>query len=234
MKTLIYQDYVHNNGSIFKALSKNPHIKGLEYADAADILNGILNKDIQALVMPGGASRYVSAKLNGAGNRAILDYVSAGGTYIGICAGAYYGARAIEWKRGTQDEILVENELSFYLGAAIGPAKAFKPADIVKLEVEDKTVSAFYRGGPVFEETVSGQVLARYADLPDKPPAIVSGQYGEGKFLLISPHLEFDTAQLDLLRFDVADNRHAEIAAMKFTAGLTTDFFHELMDQFLA
>ncbi len=232
-KTLIYQDYTYNNGSLFKALSTNPHVKHLEYADASDILNGCLKKDIQALVIPGGASRYAAAKLNGAGNKAILDYISGGGTYIGVCAGAYYAARAIEWKKGKPDQILVENELSLYLGAATGPAPQFKPADIVPIEYDGKTVNVFYWGGPVFEETISAQVLARYASLPDQPPAIVAGQYGEGRYLLIGPHLEFDSAMLDLLRFDVADNRHAEIAAMPSTAGLTTDLFHAVLEPFL-
>src|SRR5690606_9878232 len=117
---------------------KNTHAKHIEYADASDILKGCLKKGVQAFIMPGGASRYAAAKLNGAGNKAILDYVSGGGTYIGICAGAYYAARAIEWKKGQKDEILVENELSLYLGLASGPVRPFKPADIVPIDYAGK------------------------------------------------------------------------------------------------
>ncbi len=88
MKVLIYQDYIHNNYVLFRALQD---YFGAEYVvdfvDAHDIIEkGILQKEsVKALVVPGGADLYYVEKLNGEGNRLIREYVEAGGIYLGIC-----------------------------------------------------------------------------------------------------------------------------------------------------
>lgn len=71
---LIYQDYVHNNGGLYNALRERFGRCEVDYADATDIIGGVLTPAIRLFVMPGGASRYVADKLNGPGNALIRDY----------------------------------------------------------------------------------------------------------------------------------------------------------------
>ena len=54
----------------------------------------------------------------------IKDYVTGGGSYLGICAGAYYGASYIEFNKGGELEVIGARELEFFDGKAIGPAIA--------------------------------------------------------------------------------------------------------------
>ena len=48
-------------------------------------------------VMPGGVALHYAQKLNGAGNQMIKTFVNQGGTYLGICAGAYYASKEVEF-----------------------------------------------------------------------------------------------------------------------------------------
>ena len=240
---LIYQDYVHNNGALYKALCRVFEPVQIGFADAEDVKNGALNDRLRAFIMPGGASRYVSDKLNGPGNAAIKEYVTSGGIYIGICAGAYYGCRQIEWRPGFDQSFSVDSELGFFPGTAKGPIPQFisnnnahHMAAVTDLATDAGHVTkTFYWAGPVFEseEQDQYQVLARYAALSGQPPAIVSGSFGKGRYLLSSSHIEIDSAQLDLMSFDVPDNRYADIAELSNTDGVTTDYFTTLLNRFI-
>lgn len=240
---LIYQDYVHNNGALYKALAAVYGVENIRFADAEDITGGILDRNVSALVMPGGASRYVSAKLDGAGNAAIRAYVAGGGAYIGICAGAYYACRRIEWTPGFDQRFMVDGELGFFPGTAKGPVPQFVAADnpqhmaqIVPLQTENgEHFNSFYWAGPVFDsvETDTYTVKARYASLPGQPPAVVTGDFGKGRYLLCGPHPEIDSDQLALMRFEVVDNRFADIAVMPDIQGVDHRFFHSLLSSFI-
>lgn len=238
---LIYQDYVYNNAHLLKVLAARYGAQNVAFADARDITHGILDHTVQAFFMPGGASRYVAAKLNGAGNANIKSYVAQGGVYIGLCAGAYYACRRTEWQTDSDNQIHVANELDLCPATAQGPVPAFTNGDGLnayktRLQLADGThIDTFYRGGPTFafaDDTVpnSIEVLARYADLPGYPPAIVAGTHGTGRFVLSSPHIEIDSSILDMMTFDVVANRCADIAAMPDHNHLTTDYFVSLLD----
>jgi glutamine amidotransferase-like uncharacterized protein len=56
----------------------------------------------------------------------------------------------------------------------------------------DSGAIVHYEAGPVFEgvNDPSVTVLARFADLPGAPPAIVSCAVGKGRAVLASPHVE--------------------------------------------
>lgn len=151
--------------------------------------------------MPGGADLYYCEKLNGDGNKAIRRYVEDGGNYLGICAGAYYACREIEWGKNTNQEITGLRELNFVNCKAVGPIYEFiEDSDIdkswdniSKVKIGDKIYTTLYRAGPTFSESVNDnfKVLARYSDLPKNPPAIIYTSFGKGSVLLSSPHIEF-------------------------------------------
>lgn len=196
MKALIYEDYVHNHAILSRRLADYFGAHNVAFADADAIKSGVLN-GARLLVMPGGADLAYCEKLNGAGNAAIRAFVENGGAYLGLCAGAYYACRAIEWAVGTNQEITGPRELAFYPGMAVGPVYDFiEDGDISKCWEGavrlDTGVTVHYEAGPVFEETAdpSVTVLARFAALPGQPPAIVSCKIGQGRAVLSSPHVE--------------------------------------------
>ncbi|MGE4313292.1 MAG: BPL-N domain-containing protein [Pseudobdellovibrionaceae bacterium] len=198
----IYEDYTHNNGVLTLAVQDAwPHAKIL-HMDAAEIAEGKL-EGCDLFIIPGGASLYYSEKLDGAGNAAIRKWVEAGGTFLGICAGAYYACGKIDWARETQYAITRDGELNFFEGCATGPIKDFiEDGDVDKcwdalitLQQPDGTsFQALYAAGPIFDEPKADaplQVIARYADLEGCPPAILAGSIGKGRVVLSAVHLEY-------------------------------------------
>ena len=73
------------------------------------------------IVIPGGADCQYHTKLTGTGCNNIKKFVSNGGTYIGICAGGYFGCKHIEFAKGTVLEICEDRDLGFFPGIARGP-----------------------------------------------------------------------------------------------------------------
>ncbi len=199
----IYQDHVFNNGVLAAALRAARPEDDIDFCDADDILSGTLSAVAapDLFVMPGGEDLYYCEKLNGAGNAAIRNYVASGGRYLGICAGAYYACREIFWAEGTPYEISGARELVLTQAVARGPVLSYiedgdpsqspHQAALLQDTESGETFRTFYAAGPVFESPNDCDVIARYADLPGRPPAILSGSYGKGFFLLSSPHIEY-------------------------------------------
>jgi len=191
----IYDDGVHNNTALLLALNQVGY-KEVTLCTASIILEGGLDNK-KLLIMPGGADLYFCEKLNGQGNQKIQNFVSQGGSYLGICAGAYYGCSQLDWACG---EISDERELALFHGKAIGPIynfledknEIYKGSWIYATEIETDAGDKFltqYNGGPLFEEE-NCDVIARYSDLKNNPSAIIGGNFYEGKYILSSPHIE--------------------------------------------
>ena len=196
----IYQDYVHNNGVLYKALEALYPSADIRAIDAEDILQGALDSSVSLFVMPGGADLYYCDQLNGKGNALIRTYVENGGTYLGICAGAYYGAKSILWAKGTSQEIVGPRELSFCNTIATGPVSSLiEDGDVDKnwdavttLSFDGKEFPVLYKGGCVFSEPEDeATVLGRYSDIDGQPPAILHTPIGQGHAILSSPHIEY-------------------------------------------
>jgi len=49
------------------------------------------------------------------------------GSFLGICAGGYYGSKFVEYQMGKVDEIKGERELEFFPGIARGPVFGVHP-----------------------------------------------------------------------------------------------------------
>ncbi|KAK9825113.1 hypothetical protein WJX74_010003 [Apatococcus lobatus] len=88
--------------------------------DAASLLAGHWTASCMLLVMPGGADLPYCRDLNGLGNSLIRAFVEAGGAYLGLCAGAYYACRRIEFEMGSRLQVEGERELAFFPGLARG------------------------------------------------------------------------------------------------------------------
>jgi len=165
---------------------------------AASMIDGGL-ESISLLIMPGGRDRPYHSALKGAGNAQIRSFVEKGGTYLGICAGAYYGCKRVEFDRGYPLEVCEERELAFFSGSGIGPAfgkgtfeyESEKRVRLAKIETTNGIFYTYYNGGCTFEgDFTHVRILARYLELPGNPPAIIECPIGKGKAILSGVHLE--------------------------------------------
>lgn len=163
-------------------------------------------KNFSWLIMPGGRDRPYHAALQGAGNAQIRAFVEDGGTYLGICAGAYYGCRKVEFDKGFPLEVCEDRELAFFSGTAVGPAygkgtfeyESEKGARMAKLGTANGMIQIYYNGGCYFEGDFSHvKILARYLDLPGHPPAIIECPVDKGRAILSGVHLELSHSTQD-------------------------------------
>ncbi len=185
--------------------------------EPSEVISGNWTKDAALFIMPGGADIPYCKSLSPQGNKVIRDYVEEGeGFYLGICAGAYYGAENIVFAPGTPLEVMGKRDLSFFPGRAEGPVLA--PYDYkvnsgarvasVKWMNQDSDLSknsilpAYFNGGCYFveahkfPEVIS---LASYVepDGTEDKVAIVEIKIGKGRALLSGVHFEYDSELMD-------------------------------------
>jgi glutamine amidotransferase-like uncharacterized protein len=198
----------------------------LRLIDARDLTNHPdCLEDTAVFFMPGGADLPYCAALNGAGNAVIRRFVESGGVYVGICAGAYYGARRIAFHVGQPDEITGSRELSFFPGMAEGSLPGLGLYyDMTKRSASTPLLqsyngiqfTSYYHGGCRFvpDDSADFNILARY---PDNSIAIVSMQAGNGKAILSGVHLERSSASvgLDLDRLTDGDRYRHLVTALQ-------------------
>ncbi|KAI9828177.1 MAG: biotin holocarboxylase synthetase [Phylliscum demangeonii] len=175
------------------------------------------------LVFPGGADLGYCRSLNGEGNRRIRQYVERGGSYLGLCAGGYYGSSRCEFEVGNPTmEVVGKRELALYPGICRGCAypgfvyHSEKGARATELRIDQTALGGsvvpqafrcYYNGGGVFVDAKSFkergvEVLAEFTttvavDGGDGRAAVVYCRVGEGAAVLTSPHPEFAAANLD-------------------------------------
>lgn len=155
------------------------------------------------LIIPGGADRPYQQALSGLGTQRILQFVTQGGSYLGICAGAYFGARWIRFREPDGSLLEELRDLGFFPGAAIGPAynlpfSYVEPTGVCPASLYFKEVCqqghALFNGGCYFEHAdlyPDIHVEACYQDLPNQPASIVSRRFGEGLVILSGVHMEY-------------------------------------------
>ena len=188
------------------------------------------------LVMPGGADMFYCRTLNGEGNRRIKQYVQMGGSYLGLCAGGYYGCARCEFEVGKKGmEVIGDRELGFFPGTCRGlafPGFVYNSEDgaratalrvnrdAVEGDVPEKVLS-YYNGGGVFVDAgrfkdKGVQVLSTFADelavdAGEGGAAVVFCKVGEGRVVLTGPHPEYvlqDTEDIYSLADRVSTDSH--------------------------
>ncbi|GFR44822.1 hypothetical protein Agub_g6160 [Astrephomene gubernaculifera] len=92
------------------------------FLDTEELLEGRWRGSCLLLVMPGGADLPYCRRLNGRGNQLLRAYVEAGGSYLGLCAGAYYACGRVEFEVGGPLQVVGDRELAFFPGTARGAA----------------------------------------------------------------------------------------------------------------
>ena len=142
------------------------------------------------LVIPGGRDLPFCELLNGKGNGEIRDFVYKGGSYLGICAGAYYACRHIEFdKHNPEMCIYGSRELAFCSEVARGPyfhgftydsrMGACATSIILQQDIQhwaskgpvikDGEIKVYFNGGPEFTATEESDdnrslILANYME----------------------------------------------------------------------
>ena len=170
----------------------------------ADIRSGCLDQ-FDAVIFPGGSGSGQGKAIGVDGRKAVRDFVGDGGAYLGVCAGAYlaldnysWGLKLLpldsfdreHWRRG---QASLEIELS-EAGQRVFNASA------------DPSLHIEFRQGPLMRTSATigdrseAEVLAWFRTGVGKgdadpqtmvdTPAIVRGEFGDGRVLLFSPHPE--------------------------------------------
>jgi len=226
----LYQDYVHNNGSLVLALQDAG--ASIVQVDAAAIIGGAL-AHVDTFVMPGGADLYYCEKLNGAANKTIRTFVEAGGSYFGICAGAYYGCTALDWN---DHQIDGARELGFVNATASGPIRAYmQNGDIEQswygapvLEWQGRSFKTLYAAGPLFKNITGDiDVIARYVG---GEPAVIGKRVGAGYVVLSSPHIEVTATRFSNGRY--SHNAKSEVYERQIAAELMP--YNAIQQEFFA
>lgn len=155
--------------------------------------------DADIFVVPGGEDEDYQHSLGKLGCQKIREFVKSGGRYIGICAGAYFGATRIEFAKGTEMEIIGERDLAFFVGTATGPIlKPYSYEDdsgACATEIILKNaqrIYIYYNGGCTFiPDPVDSEfeVIGQYSE-KDNMPAILKCKFGKGEALLSGVHFE--------------------------------------------
>ncbi|HSW72869.1 MAG TPA: BPL-N domain-containing protein [Chlamydiales bacterium] len=178
------------------------------FITAKDISSRFLST-LSLLIIPGGRDIPYHEKISGTKAQNIIQFVQDGGSYLGICAGAYFASSEFEFDKGASLEILAKRELSFFPGKAIGPAfgpntfrydsKKGMKATLVHSPLLTSPIYSIYHGGCYFEkahESPGINLLGSYSEIAGSPPAIISRQIGSGLALLSGVHLEYSANDL--------------------------------------
>lgn len=210
MDVLLYWDegvdkYVGNETFHSLKAALDPDLYPIRKVNHQFLAAGEWEETTSLLVIPGGRDIPYSERLAGKANQRIGQFVEQGGSYLGICAGAYYGSASIEFEKGGPLEVCGTRELAFFPGSAKGPAlgkgrfcyNSDAGVDVARVHVQfgahvDSFVAdIYYNGGCSFampEHHPSVNVLGRYQ--ASEAAAIVECCRGKGKAILCGVHPE--------------------------------------------
>ncbi|MBE9569966.1 hypothetical protein KAX97_15045 [candidate division WOR-3 bacterium] len=204
----------------------------LEYAgaevrmiDSGDILDNNILNTIDLIVFPGGyATTYTEFYASDTGDavrNAIRDFISNGGAYMGLCAGAYFAADVVVWPGPGGKPTRYEYYLDLLMGDAVGPLDDISdypddPYALTTVRMVDPdfswngtTYTIGYLWGPYFTGTEGGplppevDVVGRYdyevGGQPGKydgKPAMIKFLFGNGRVFLSGPHPEYEESDV--------------------------------------
>jgi biotin--protein ligase len=203
------------------------HAYDIIKVDAATLSTEPWEDTCSLVVMPGGRDSPYCEDLNGAGTDKIRRYVENGGHYLGLCAGAYFGAKEIEFEINTPYQVKGPRQLGFFPGVARGcmyPGFKYnsdKGARAVQIKVSKEVLDSlpsgypqqfksYYNGGGYFVDTESENVKAichfTEKGLEENATAGVECKVGRGTAVLLGIHPEFD---ITLEELEDNENRDA-------------------------
>ena len=200
-----------SNGAVTWLLILNaaPEVE-LTLLEGADVRAGRL-KDIDVLVMPGGASPLQAKSLGADGLEEVRRYLREGGRYFGTCAGCSLSAN----RKGMLRIIpYVKRSVNVRRGSTM-LGMNFTPEGMAAFGLSVSNRNVCYHSGPLLTPTkpipdVSNlRVLATFAGdiMQNGPsdfemqghPAIIHANYGKGAYLVTAYHPEYYPVTQDLI-----------------------------------
>jgi len=157
-------------------------------------------------VFPGGKCHIWDQLFKATTIRKIKEFVHDGGNVLGVCAGAYFCSRIVQYQISDTQVIDRERDLAFFPGKCVGPLLSNNQPETNRATIQEVKIRwesdqsegyVLMNGGGYFvpDPGVPAndyQVLARYADEPDeKSIAVVKCKVGEGVAILSGPHFEY-------------------------------------------
>lgn len=166
---------------------------------------------MEVYVQPGGSDDIDETldALSSEQVKAIREFVEEGGSYLGICAGAYLAARYSSAADKKPAYGLINN-------AELSSESASAAPSLLKVQWGKQTRMVYNQSGPQFgKQAAKGvQVLSRYSKTGHI--AAQTSRFGAGKVVLVGPHLE-------------ADEEWYEADELSLQHGLNHDLFKELL-----
>ncbi|GAB3255402.1 BPL-N domain-containing protein [Chitinimonas naiadis] len=141
--------------------------------------------------------------------QAIREFVHDGGSYLGICAGAYLAARYSSAADKKKAYGLIDN-------AELSSESSSAAPSLLKVQWGSKNRMVYNQSGPHFDKKAGKgvQVLSRYTKTGRI--AAQASTFGAGKVVLVGPHLE-------------ADKDWYESDHLSLQYGLNHDLFREVL-----
>ncbi len=159
-----------------------------EYINADEVNTDTLS-GCDILVAPGGSAATYSVMLGGEGREAIIDFVSTGGSYFGICGGAMLGCRyALGLFDGVTRQPVPGIESGTYMiqlavnQSCFGPDLSDEPENITTLYWESAYLDP--------ENWTNIHPITTYLGSEYSP--MVAFEYENGSVFLSSPHPEYE------------------------------------------
>lgn len=192
-------------------------VHDVRFLGSDDFIKAVESEPTFAIIS-GGDGHAIASALSGKGFQNLKDYIQKGGTYIGICAGAYLPlpssvAPFSEFNLSTTKVENIDCTIRPLDGIPLRVAVKYGQCVIVhpvrgEVEFEHKPLRylAPIYGGPIFRDPIDDDVLLRYRAFTQNTefqilkhvasglvldrPAAVKTYYGKGFLYLFGPHLE--------------------------------------------
>lgn len=169
---------------------------------AKEIRGGALEK-FDVLIHPGGSASKQAATLGEAGRERVRRFVSDGGGFIGICAGAYLASAEYPWSLGLLDAHVLDGE---HWARGQGEVQLrISSAGRTAFGSDQETCTIHFENGPLLgpgknDDIADYELLAAFnteitengapAGVMKGTAAIARGTFGKGRVVCFSPHPE--------------------------------------------
>ncbi len=188
-------------GALKSTLDADPVRFSSRFLGPDELRAGVL-AEFDLVVFPGGSGSKQAGGLGEEGREIVRRFVSEGGGYVGLCAGCYLACEGFSWSLKVLDAKTKSSKWrrgrkELALGVAAGAGEL--------LGVSGESVVVKYANGPVMEPAGSPDlpdytVLAVFNEevaenetpvgIQVGSPAILTGSFGKGRVVGISPHPE--------------------------------------------
>ncbi|HEY4260634.1 MAG TPA: BPL-N domain-containing protein [Schlesneria sp.] len=167
---------------------------------------------VQVLIHPGGSGGGQGKALGEEGRQSVREFVSTGGGFVGICAGAYLASDDYDWSLHILDAKVVDRQ---HWNRGFGTVDlSLSPRGCDFFKTDRERFSIYYHQGPLLAPA-SNPDIEDYSDLAKFETeivkngaaegvmkgctAIAAGRFHKGRVLAISPHPELTAGEESLL-----------------------------------